>query len=192
MKQLFILVFIFSLAGSLCAQKDSVYTGVKSGKKPRYKKERPAWQDNITYGGNIQAYLGNPTFIYLAPTIGYQVTDNLNAGLGVIYNYTSVRYSGYGYSASIFGGHSYVRFNATPNFFLLGQYDKLLQPDYYSIDPDKKLWVDYVMAGFGYSQPMGDLVVMNTSLMYNFTYNKRYSIYPTPVIFQVGFTARIR
>lgn len=192
MKQLMALLFIFSM-GSLFAQKDSVYFGTKQGKKPdEKKKERPDWQDNITYGGNIQAYLGNPTFIYLAPTIGYQLTDNLNAGVGVIYNYTSGNYYGYRYSTSIFGGHSYIRYNVTPTFFLLGQYDRLLQPDFYSVDPHKKIWIDYTMGGVGYSQHLGSTVVMNTSLMYNFTYDRRYSIYPTPIVFQVNFTARTR
>jgi hypothetical protein len=191
MKQFIILLSFFSF-GSLCAQKDSVYTGTKPGKKPNDPKDRPSWYEKITYGGNVQAYLGNPTFIYLAPTIGYQFTDKLNVGVGVIYNYTSGNYNGYKYSSSIYGGHSYARFNVTESFFLLGQYDRLLQPDYYSIDPDKKIWVNYAMGGFGYSQRLGTNLVMNTSLMYNFTYNRRYSIYPTPIVFQVGFTAGIR
>lgn len=191
MKQLIILLSFFSM-GSLWAQKDSVYTGTKAVKKPNEQRKLPEWQEKITYGGNIQAYLGNPTFLYLSPAIGYQITDNLNIGVGVIYNHISGNYYGTRYSSSIFGGHSYLRFNVTESFFLQGQYDRLLQPDYYGLDPHKKIWVNYAMAGFGYMQRLGSNVAMTTSLMYNFTYDRRYSIYPTPVVFQVGFMAYVK
>lgn len=195
MKQIIIgLVFIFSFTANLYSQTDSVYTGDKpGGPKPNKKKREYPWKDKITYGGNFQAFFGNPTFIYVSPSIGYQLTEKLNAGIGMIYNYTKVDYGVYGkYSQSIFGGHSYARYSVTPSFFVQGQYDRLRQPDYYHIMPGKKIWVDYAMAGAGYSQPIGEAVAFNTVVMYNFTYDARYSIYPSPFIFQVGFVGRIK
>ncbi|MBA3662697.1 MAG: hypothetical protein H0W61_00615 [Bacteroidetes bacterium] len=195
MKQLIgILILIFSCAVPLSSQTDSVYTGTKTPDLKKKDKSHPAWEDRITVGGNFQALFGNPTFIYVSPSIGYMVLDNLNIGIGMIYNYTRRDYGSAGkYSQSIYGGHSYARYNVTPSFFLQGQYDKLLQPDYYNYNnPSAKIWVDYAMAGIGYSQPVGERVVFNTSLMYNFTYSPRYSIYPSPLVFQVGVVGRIR
>ncbi|MCW3076939.1 MAG: hypothetical protein JWO32_1548 [Bacteroidetes bacterium] len=196
MKQLFnILVFIFSVSGSLHSQTDSVYTGDKpAGTKPEKRKKDNAWKEKFTYGGNFQAYFGNPTFIYVSPSIGYMILDNVNVGVGMIYNYTHVDYGSSGkYSQSIFGGHSYIRYSFTPSFFLQGQFDKLLQPDIYNFkNPNQKIWIDYVMGGAGYSQPIGQSVVFNTSLMYNFTYNAKYSIYPSPFVFQIGIVGRIK
>lgn len=149
------------------------------------------WKNRITYGGNFQALLGNPTMIYLSPTIGYLFTKKFNAGLGFIYNYTSVDYGVYGkYSQSIYGAHSYARYFVTPSFYLQGQYDKLLQPNWASYyNPDKKIWVDYALVGLGYSQHAGDHVAFNTSLMYNLTPH-RLSIYPSRFIIQIGFVIR--
>ncbi|MGZ3920379.1 MAG: hypothetical protein ACXVNO_06705 [Bacteroidia bacterium] len=194
MKQLIgIIIFIFSLSFTLTSQTDSVYTGTKPPSK-KLKKDHPDWQDKVTVGGNFQAFFGNPTFVYLSPSVGYLVLDNLNIGVGMIYNYTRADYGVYGkYSQSIFGGHSYARYNVTPSFFLQGQFDKLSQPDYYNFNnPNSKIWIDYAMAGVGYSQPMGSKVMLNTSIMYNFTYNARYSIYPSPYVFQIGIVGRIR
>lgn len=195
MKQIIIiLACIFSVITKLHSQTDSVYTGNTSKASNSPKKKRDfAWKDKLTYGGNFQAFFGNPTFIYVSPSIGYLVTEQLNVGVGMIYNYLRADYGNYGvYSQSIFGGHSYARFNVTPSFFVQGQYDKLRQPDYYSITPRKKIWIDYAMAGVGYSQNVGENVVFNTSIMYNFTHSERYSIYPSPFIFQVGVVARVR
>jgi hypothetical protein len=186
-----ILLFIFSYC-ALHAQKDSVYYGNTLPKSPQ-KEKNEEWKERVTYGGNFQAFFGNPTFVYLSPAIGYNVLDNLNVGAGVIYNYASVNYGGYGkYSQSIFGTHSYARYAVTSYFFIQGQYDKLYQPNVFNYkNPDEKVWVDYTMAGVGYSQPVGELAMFNTSLMYNFTPH-RLSIYPSQFIFQVGIVSRFR
>lgn len=196
MRQILItLFFIISFAHLLEAQTDSVYTGDKPPVSMEHpKKPNRDWAEKVTFGGNFQAYFGNPTFIYISPSIGYLLQKNLNVGIGFIYNYTKVDYGTYGkYSQSIYGGHSYARYNVTPSFFIQGQYDKLLQPDFYNFyNQKKKIWIDYVMAGVGYSQPLGELLVLNTSLMYNFTHSPKYSIYPTPLIFQIGVVGRLR
>jgi hypothetical protein len=195
MKQIIIiLVSVFFLKSELHSQTDSVYVGNKPPSSNSPKKKRDfAWKDKITYGGNFQAFFGNPTFVYVSPSIGYLITEQFNVGVGMIYNYMRADYGNYGvYSQSIFGGHSYARYNVTPSFFVQGQYDRLRQPDYYSLTAGKKIWVDYAMAGVGYSQGVGENVVFNTSIMYNFTHSVRYSIYPSPFIFQVGIVARVR
>jgi hypothetical protein len=187
-----ILLFIFSYCAALHAQKDSVYYGNPTPKS-KQTKENDDWKERFTYGGNFQAFFGNPTYIYLSPAIGYNLLDDLNIGAGIIYNYASVDYGGAGkFSQSIFGTHSYARYSVTNFFFIQGQYDKLYQPNVYSYKiPQEKVWVDYAMGGVGYSQPLGELATFNTSLMYNFTPH-RLSIYPSQFIFQVGIFSRFR
>jgi hypothetical protein len=193
MRQLIIiLTLIFSFSQNVNSQTDSVYTGTRNAEQKKTKARKNSdWKKKLTYGGNFQAQFGTVTFIYLSPTIGYTPFKNFNFGVGFIYNYMSADYGQYGkFSQSIYGGHSYARYFVTPNIFLQAQYDKLLQPDYYNINNrNSKVWVDYAMLGAGYSQPLGDNFSFYTSLMYNLTY-QRLSIYPSPYVFQLGFTGR--
>lgn len=190
MKNKFLNVFFlvcFCLAFS--AQTDEVYVG-KTTKDSTFKTTRKRnrdWMDKITYGGNFQAFYSNGAYVYLAPNIGYMPLKNLNVGVGIIYSYVSVNYSGYGrFSQSIYGTHTYARYFFSESFFAQGQFDHLLQPDVYNyINPDKKIWVDYVLIGGGYKQSLGKHAAIITSIMINVTPN-RLSIYPNP-IFQFGF-----
>ncbi len=189
-----VLIFYFSL--NIYSQTDSVYTGNKRpngepAKASRSEKNQE-WKKKMTYGGNFQFYYtGRVAFVYLSPTIGYSPIKKFNFGVGGIYNYTSADYGIYGkFSQSIFGVHTYARYFLNQNIFLQVQYDKLLQPDWYNLTNQKsKVWVDYAMVGGGYSQPIGQNVSFYTSLMYNLTY-QRLSIYPSPFVFQLGFTGR--
>ena len=186
-----ILVLVFSISCSIHAQTDSVYYGDRPV-KTREAQKNNKWKEKLTYGGNFQTLFGTYTYIYLSPTIGYTPVKNLNVGLGVIYNYSKWDYGRYGraYPQTVFGGHSYVRYNVLPNFFVQAQYDKLRQSDRYNLNnPNKKVWVDYLLGGIGFSQPIAQKFALNTSLMYNFTPN-RLSIYPIPLIFQIGFSGR--
>ena len=195
MRQLIIiLVLIFSFIKNLYSQTDSVYTGSNpyNSKSPK-KEKNDDWKKKITYGGNFQVQFGTVTYVYLSPTIGYLPFKKCNVGIGIIYNYISINSPGYQrFSQSIFGGHSYLRYFLKPNFFVQGQYDKLLQPNLYNIfDPHRKIWVDYALIGGGYSQPIGEQFAFNTSIMYNLT-PQRLSIYPSRYIIQIGFTGRFK
>lgn len=169
------------------AQVDSVYYGSKHPVKKNdvRKPKNDAWKENVTWGGNIQAWIGNPTFILLTPTIGYIPFKKFNVGIGGIYNYTSYNSSYGNYAQSIYGGHSYARYTIGDSYFVQVQYDKLLQPDLFSQEPNAKVWVNYVLVGGGFSQAIGDKLSLSTSIMYNVNRNL-LSIYPSRLIIQFG------
>jgi hypothetical protein len=183
-------IVLVLLCGLLHAQTDSVFYGSDSVPPRRERKFwHPPWRDNVTFGGNFQLWFGNPTFIVLAPTAGYSVTRNLNVGVGGIYNYTSVNFGQYGrFSQSIFGGHSYARYIIAQSYFAQAQFDLLRQPDWYTIEPDDKVWVDYVLVGGGFRQAIGSRAALLTTIMYNLTPHP-LSIYRDRVIIQFGFVA---
>ncbi len=189
---LFLPVLLFTVL-TTAAQTDSVYYG-RDASVPPVRKERlrdKDWAKKITFGGNFQAWFGNPTFVFLSPTIGYMATSNLQLGIGGIYNYTSVNYGVYGkFSQSIFGGHSYARYIIAQNYFVQTQFDLLRQPDYFSPDADDKVWVDYLLVGGGFRQMLGPRAALMTSIMYNLTPHP-YSIYPSRVIVQFGFVGSL-
>jgi hypothetical protein len=177
---------------SLHAQTDSVYYGRPDTSPPPKKKEplssRP-WVKKITYGGNFQAWFGNPTFIFLSPTVGYSPVNNFNIGIGGIYNYSRIDFGPYGkYSQSIFGTHTYARYTIASSYFFQVQYDRLRQPDLLASMAGEKIWVDYLMVGGGVRQSVGGKAGLMMTLMYNLTPHP-LSIYPSRVILQLGFVA---
>ena len=105
MKLIRIIVFLFFYCSFANAQVDSVYYGAEHpSKKTKQRKERNnAWKEKLIWGGNVQAWIGNPTFILLTPTIGFIPFEKFNIGIGGIYNYTSYSCSYGKYSQSIFG-----------------------------------------------------------------------------------------
>lgn len=170
------------------AQVDSVYYGQGPATKKlntTKKEKNDAWKEKVAWGGNIQAWLGNPTFIFLSPNIGYIPFENFTIGVGGIYNYTSYNSSYGSYSQSIFGGHSFARYTFADSYFVQAQYDKLLQPDLFSSEPNAKVWVDYVLVGGGFRQSISDKLAFTTSIMFNLKQNP-LSIYTRGAIIQFG------
>ena len=190
MKNLFnTLLFILFFSAFVNAQTDSVYTGtVARNDSVKRKKEKNAdWMEKVTYGGNLQLQFGTYTFVYLSPTIGYSPFDQMNVGVGLIYNYISINYGApYGkYAQSIYGTHTYARYFVTEGLFIQGQYDRLFQPSVFAMRNDK-VWVDYAMVGGGFRQSIGKKAALTTTIMYNLTPNL-LSIYPSRIVIQFGF-----
>ncbi len=175
------------------AQRDSVFYGnrpVNPKLEARANPEYQPWKEKVTYGGNFQVWLGTSSFVYLAPSVGFIPVKNLNVGVGFIYNYTSMQ-SYYGnYSQSIFGGHSFIRYTIADAYFLQMQFDKLRQPNLYSIHSEDKIWIDYYLLGGGFRRPIGDKAALLTSIMYNLKPDP-LSIYYNRFIIQFGIVANL-
>lgn len=190
MRRFLATLIVFSFACVLQAQKDSVYYGNSTPTEKQQKKKKDnLWKEKLVYGGDLQLLFGTYTFIYLSPTIGYSPAKRLYAAVGPVYNYVSDGRYVPRFSQSIFGAHSVARFQVIPALSLVGQFDILQQPDYFSSIPDQKAWVNYALGGLGYTQPLGEKTALYTSLLYNFTPN-RLSIYPSNFILQIGFSGR--
>jgi hypothetical protein len=190
MNRIRLIVTLILVSGALFlpAQVDSVYYGSQPAEKSKQKEAKnDAWKENVVWGGNVQLRVGNPTFILLSPSVGYMPFKKFIVGVGGIYNYVSLR-SYYGdYSQSIFGTHTFARYTVGSGFFLQAQYDRLLQPDHMSPEPNDKAWVDYLMIGGGFIQSVNDKLALTTSIMYNIHHNP-LSIYPSRLIIQFGVT----
>jgi hypothetical protein len=186
------LVFLSLLHFSVASQTDSVYFGRDPQKGPsqRPRVKNDEWKESVTYGGNFQMWFGNPTFVFLSPTLGFIPYENFNIGIGGVYNYISLNNGIYGkFSQSVFGGHSYLRYIIANNYFVQTQFDKLYQPDFYSYIAERKVWVNYWLAGGGLRRPVGDKAAIITSIMYNLT-PSLLSIYPSRLVVQFGFVSR--
>jgi len=183
---IFLLFFFYGCC--LFAQRDSVYYGDKNGdKKPVVKKRNDAWKEKVFYGGNFSGWISNPIYINLGPLIGYKITDKLHAGIGVIYNYSSVRFSnGRVFTQSIYGGHSFARVFINESIFLQGQFDRLNQPNYNSANwNNERIWIDYTLVGGGYRSRVGNRGAFIACILYNVSPHA-LSVYSNPYL-QMGF-----
>ena len=68
------------------------------------------FKDRLFYGGNVGLNFGTVTYIYLAPTIGYRITEAFGAGIGPSYSYLKDRrYSNYVYETDTYGGRIFAQ-----------------------------------------------------------------------------------
>jgi hypothetical protein len=179
-KRFFILLVGFSLLGSFSfAQSDSI-----PGNRPKPKNERP-FIDRLFWGGNVGAWIGNPTFVDLSPLIGYKVTEKFSVGVGAIYNYYSYRYNNFKYEAHFYGGRIMGRYFILENVYLQAGYDRINRDNPYSFKPDARIWIENVLIGGGLRYPVSDNIFCVASGLWNLN-DTPLSPYPNPII-QIGF-----
>ncbi len=142
----------------------------------------------LTYGGNFGLQFGNITSINLSPLVGYRITDNFIAGVGVTYIYYSFRTPNYSYKTSLYGGRLFSRYYILESVFLHGELE-LLNFEYY--DPifleKSRYWYTTPMIGAGYSSN-GRLGGFTATALYAFgSENPKSPYYGNPWVFQIGF-----
>lgn len=170
----------FCLIISICTgQSDTIPS---SFKKP--KNDKP-FIDRLFWGGNVGAWIGNPTFVDLSPLVGYKVTDKFHLGLGVIYNYYSYRYNNYKYAVHFYGGRALGRYFVFDNVYLQAGYDLINRDNPYSVRPDARLWIENILVGGGLRYPVSDNIFCAASALWNLN-DTPLSPYPNPII-QIGF-----
>ena len=185
------LAFIFSLfflgLGSMMAQvperfqkREKKDTTVLEQKKPEAivgSKDSAAGKvdniwDRLVWGGNASLSFGNTTYIYLAPSVGYKISDDLIAGTGFIYQYLKLNFL-YDYSTGslvnvkdediedqIYGPKFFVNYRFLNNFYLGSQFEYLNHNfDYYPTNSSQirseNLWSPVLFLEGGLSQSIG-------------------------------------
>ncbi len=162
----------------------------------REKKARdPAW-DRVFWGGNATANFGNlNSFVYLSPRVGYRITDQFSAGVGLTYMYRSFNArnaflnAGIGnISTSLYGGNIFGRLNVTEQLFAQTEFEALSVENFDTFDiPDDRALVPSFFVGGGYSFRLGKRSFLNTMVLYNLLYtNTQNNPYSSPIDFRVG------
>ena len=68
-------------------------------------RDKPSLKDRLFFGGNVGLSFGSLTYINVAPTIGYKITEKFGMGLGPTYTYyNDRRFVNYKYETQIYGG----------------------------------------------------------------------------------------
>ena len=122
---------------------------------------QPKFSDRIYTGGTLGLQFGNYTVINISPLVGYRFTDKFSAGPGITYIYLSD--SKANLSTSIYGGRIFARYSLLENVFAHAEYEV------FNVEGSsgKRVNLDGLLAGGGYTQPLGGRAVMNFIVLYN-------------------------
>lgn len=157
------------------------------------KGEKPSIFERLYFGGNFWASFGDPTVIYVSPTVGYMITRSFSAGIGITYQYYKSKF--FDYQTNTYGGKLFARQNITfikLPLFLYGEYERL-NLDVAKTDPNNGVvvsrdWVPRLLLGGGLFQPIGKKRGgFYIAILYDVIYQGFDSPYSSPWVYRIGF-----
>lgn len=145
--------------------------------------------EKLTYGGNFGATFGTLTYVDISPFIGYRLTDDWLAGVGVSYIYYRQRISSnYTYQTHLYGGRLFSQYSILDNVFVHGELEAL-NFEYYDFlsGRDGRAWYVTPLIGGGYSQPIGANASLRIMALYALnSQNPKSPYYGNPLVFRIG------
>ena len=140
------------------------------------------FSDRMTYGGNIGLVFGSQTIIDISPRVGYYVTDQFIAGVGLSYKYFKFN----NFSDNLYGGSVFGRFFITEQFFLHAETEMTNLTAYRVVGDfivtQQRTWINSTMVGGGFRS--GPFIL---SALYIVNHNPNTSPYgASPLIIQGG------
>ncbi|MCL2412903.1 MAG: hypothetical protein FWC98_02060 [Bacteroidales bacterium] len=199
MKKIFFLSILISTSLFLNAQtRSGSISDVQRNQNQRNQtdqneRQRGFQRENLRFGGSLGASFGNTTFVDISPMVGYQFTPRLQAGLGVIYNYFSIRdrWTGERFSMHVFGVNPYAQFVVIQipqfHFFLRAEYAVVnYDVNFWWSNLDRKReWQHYPLIGGGVLLPVGRNGGISLQVMWDLLENNP-TIFGRNPIFRMG------
>ena len=166
--------------------KQSTKEEVKKDKQPPRKKSQ--FSKNLVKGGNFGMQF-KPFSLDLSPTLGYKISKNLLVGVGASYVFTRSKEGEAMFNRSIYSGRLYIQPSLVGGFFATAEYEAMNVP--YTAEESQgtqRIWLHNPQLGAGFSYPLGKLLKLNMTVLYNLNYQKDYSPLPSPWRFRLGFS----
>lgn len=139
-------------------------------------------------GGNIGLSFGNNDYfgLSISPTLGYEITRNLEGGISLGYRYSKRRHS----KQHMFNGGPYLNFSPINSLFLRTQYAYYTgSTEYTDISRTRHFNENALWVGGGYRS--GGRVKVYAGLMYNVLYKEGQSIFANGLRPIAGVSIRI-
>ncbi len=181
-KSLFLLLILLVTGTGLSMAQDTL----THYSLPHENRSRPRLKDRLFFGGDLGLQFGDVTYVNVAPTIGYKVTERFGVGVGPMYSY--LKYTDYPVSFNSYGGRFFSQYKLLENILGYGEFG-FLNSDVYDIVNDKVVRADIpsLLLGGAYVQELGANSSFNLMLLYN-VIEDQYSYYQNPII-RLGFNA---
>lgn len=148
---------------------------------------KPRLLDRMYTGGNLGFQFGRETFAEVSPILGFQITDQFSAGIGLTYQYYKYQDVQYKLESNVYGGKLFGRYFFTDFLFGYAEFEHL-NLDAFDFYPKKRrVDVESLLGGGGYFQRFNEnsnsgLFAM---ILYNFT-ESAYTPYSNPIV-RIGF-----
>lgn len=153
-----------------------------------YAPARAAPRDRWFAGGGIGLSFGTVDFIEIVPVIGYRFTPRIHAGLQLLYRYRNDGRYVEDVTTTDYGGTVFGRFFVGEGVFFEVDYEyisfELVNFDLSTYREDE----GNVLGGIGYSAPISRHAGFFVVVLYNFTYDDRFSGYEDPWLIRAGVT----
>ena len=135
--------------------------------------------DKIYFGGGGGLSVGsNQTNISVFPQVGYKITQNYSAGVGITYQYVRLG-EPFNQSLSNYGWSIFNRYNITRQFFAYAEYERLNYEFFFtSTESTDRFSNDALFVGGGYSEAIGGRSAFNVMVLYNVLYDEADVIQP--------------
>lgn len=146
--------------------------------------------EKLVPGGNFSLSLGNPYYIDISPALGYRLTDDLVAGLGITYIAAGGTVNNFKYRVNYYGGRVFGRQRILESVFANAELDFLNVPYFLAsgnTQTELRKWLVSPLVGASYILPMGRRGGIMISLLYNLNYQQQYSPYNSALIYRMGF-----
>jgi hypothetical protein len=134
--------------------------------------------DRFFFGGNLGAQFGTLTMVHVAPLVGFKVTERLNVGTRIQYQY--LRFNGIGaFDSHVFGGSLFSRYFVFNNFFAHAEYEVI--NGFFAPANGERVTIPHLFVGGGYLFRFNDNVGLAVTAMYELL-QRTYSPYRNPII----------
>jgi len=167
--------------GLLQSQAQEIYNSSGKAGKARYKDNQTQKgfdPHRLIFGGGLGLAFGSVTNVYIAPSVGYRITDRFAAGVSLGYNYYKEKdaFSTYNqntsqqkymdFTQSIYTGSVWGRYILIPNIMLQAEFEvnnitnydftqTVFDKDGWATYPKNRLTIPSLLLGGGYRQPIG-------------------------------------
>jgi hypothetical protein len=211
MKMRYFITALLLCLGLQTVQAQDVYTSsgrsVRQLEAKKKQEDRKFSADKIIVGGGLGLSFGDVTSIYVAPLVGYRITDHFAAGVSFSYNYYKFKnywtltdingYTNYyDYKSSIISGGVWARYIVWKDLFVMAQFEEnFMKFKDYGFDPngtgtivgvDTKYQAPSLLLGAGYRAPIGSKASLSLSVAYDVIQNE-YSPYYNRIVPLIGF-----
>lgn len=157
-------------------------------------------KERIILGANIQLVSTQPLIIDASPVVGYKINRRFSIAAGATYR---ARLTEYPKNSTVtprnakdeltYGYRVFSEYIFWKGFYAHAEYERMSQEFEVKsatntlTDLFQRKWVEAALLGVGKSYNINGKVKGNINLLYNFIYNNKEQVYPSPWVFRFGF-----
>lgn len=149
-------------------------------------KERMYFGGGFGLNGGSDSFGNRYWYVGLNPIAGYMITTQFSAGLGIQWQHYS--YPDFKTTIDQYGVSPFMRYNFG-QLFAYTEYSILNTPAFGGFGGNsERRNFDRLLAGLGYSQPIGRRSAINVMALYDLIYNNSERAFASPWVLRVWFS----